>query len=171
MLQVPLQASTLPIVDIGPNTSMILSAGLLDFNLDVPITDSQTIGISAFGAGLLYSAALRSTYRLGKLENGLTYGWTIGAGLGLGIGVGGGGFFGPWIQPALAVTLPLLGAESPAKLRASMGPLLMPSLYSASSPFPWQSLIWPNLELAFKVTPSNELTLGGNAIIGWRGFW
>jgi hypothetical protein len=66
---------------------------------------------------------------------------------------------------------------SNAILRGTLGPLFYSENASAFSPgapgMHYDTVInswaiWPNLELAYRLNPSDEITLGGNAIVGGR---
>lgn len=160
------EASTLPRVDFEARQVMV-SVGLPDASVDVALSDRLSLGASAFALGVdnLFPAA-RATYRLADGPGGLVVGVTLSAGLipnvmrSASVPL----MYQSYVQPAANVTLPLGGAQSPVRLRATLGPLwydLQPSWY----------VFIPNVELGIKVAAQQELTLGGNSLIGWRGLF
>jgi hypothetical protein len=162
------QASTLPKVDFKAGQH-IVAAGLLDANYDYAVTDHWSLGVSSAGLLLIpiVPIAARSTLKLLQTD-WLTAGLTVSAGITPNA-------WGPrpwyelpepvsyWVQPALNATLG--AADAPVKLRLTVGPLFMNGGLGPS-PVWW---FWPNAEVAFRLTERHELTLGGNALVGWRG--
>lgn len=166
LLLVPMaaEASTLPRVDFAANQVMV-SVGFPDASVDVALGDRLSLGASAFTFGMdnLFPAA-RATYRLAEGPGGLSVGATLSLGLipnfmrGSGVPL----TYQPYFQPAANVTLPLGGSDSPVRLRGTLGPVWID--------FSPNLTVWaPNLELGIALAPRQELTLGGNSLIGWRG--
>jgi hypothetical protein len=167
-LALPARASTLPKVDFSAGQH-IVAAGLLDANYDYAVTDHLSFGVSSAGLLLIpiVPIAARSTLKLLQTD-WLTAGLTVSAGITPNA-------WGPkpwyelqepvsyWVQPALNATLGAV--DAPVKLRLTVGPLFMNNGF-APSPVWW---FWPNAEVAFRLTERHELTLGGNALVGWRG--
>lgn len=155
----PATASTLPKVDFEEGKSY-LAIGILDANLDYAVSDRLSIGVT--GTYLVAPFAARATLQLGKLANGLVYGITLSAGV-LNQNdiwfVPGRNPYGLWTQPAFNVSLPF-GETNAWTLRGTIGPAFSQSgtiLYAL-----------PNVELAYRIDRTSEVTLGGNSIAGWR---
>ncbi len=159
----PVAASTLPRVDFqGGKTAVAI--GLLDANLDYAFSDRVSLGVSG---SLLSPVTGRATVRLGAVPNGGSYGMTFSAGLTPNVwgSVSGPTTYSVWMQPALNVAVPLGSPTSDWTLRGTVGPLLF-GMSIAAVP---SMLFWPNLELAYRLDGANEVTLGGNGLVGWRG--
>lgn len=169
----PATASTIPSLDFRQGQTTV-SLGLADLSIDHALTDRLSIGFSGayvLPAHLLLvpgsTVAIRATYHLLRLYN-------LDLGLMVSTGYGAFRFPGPgfldqpgkvWWQPAFNVAI-----ASPAPFehwtpRLTLGPILWmeqpPSGFST-----WFFL--PNVELGYRLDPANELTLGGNSLIGWR---
>jgi hypothetical protein len=81
-----------------------------------------------------------------------------------------------FVQPALVASwnFPLFGFDS--ALRGSLGPVIslggvgtsVGSGAGGGADFGVAAWLWPNLEFAVRVTRQQEVTLGGNSVIGWR---
>lgn len=160
------QASTLPKVDFNAGQHTV-ALGVLDANYDYAVSDHVSLGLSS--AGLLVPLAARTTVKVLQTDL-VTAGVTLSGGITPNM-------WGPapwytlsqpvsyWAQPALNVTV---GAPDAAvKLRMTVGPLFVNGGL-ASSPVMW---FWPNAEVAFRLSPAHELTIGGNALVGWRGVY
>jgi hypothetical protein len=165
-------ASTMPLVDFRPH-AITFAAGLADVSLDVGVSDSLSVGGTAIAIPMLaiYTGAVRATYRL-----------TGGAGQpSLGLSVAGGyapSFFTStdawWVQPALVGALPI--GRSGVTVRASLGPMLYRHTYTTWMMFAnntpsttLSAMLVPNAEVAWSLGANQELTLGGNGLLGWRG--
>lgn len=142
-------------------------AGLLDAGVEVALTDRWSVGASGFYLGVLNGADIDTAYRvLGSAD---------GPSLGLGVSAGYGelnvlGTSKTWfMQPAAIASLPL----GPLRLGALFGPVIhtvQPYVTDPGTIFVNWNWI-PNLELAYRLDRSNEITLGGNGLIGWRGIY
>lgn len=168
-LAMPVQASTLPKVDFAAGQH-IVAAGLLDANYDYAFTDYLSAGVSSTGLLLLPIVPIAARATLSLVKTGwLTAGITVSAGTAANT-------WGPkpwyelpapvsyWAQPALNLTLGAV--DAPVKGRITVGPLLWMNGYVGPTPIFW---FWPNAEVAFRLSPAHELTIGGNALVGWRG--
>jgi hypothetical protein len=186
MFPMAANASTLPRVDFQKG-DRILAGGLLDVNFDYALTDRLSLGVSLIPSPSTsiswydpvlspMSVAVRSTFRIGELF-GASVGVTLGGGAFMVIpevsGVGGQPllpgtpFFrfetAAFIQPALDVALPLGSGDDHWTLRATLGPsFVLDPDHRKIIP------LWPNIELARSFGPHGELTLLGNALVGWR---
>lgn len=158
-------ASTLPRVDFQAHQVMI-AIGFPDASVDVALSDRLSLGASAVALGVdnLFPA-VRATYRLAEGPGGFAFGATLSAGLIPNFMRGSMTplMYQSYVQPAANVTLPLGGSESPVRLRATLGPIFNDGVLSL--------MPLPNLELGIKLAPQQELTLGGNSLIGWRGLF
>ncbi|MNX72827.1 hypothetical protein D3C86_1041970 [compost metagenome] len=169
----PAEASTLPRVDFRSEQTLLAIGLPGDLSLDRTFSDRLSLGVTTFIAGSAgptgpMAIGVRGTYRLGEAAKGLTYGLTVSG------GVYPPHFFNPsspdlisktpeyWVQPALVASLPL---SDVLVLRGTVGPLLFTMSHHAGIP----AWLWPNLELAARIAPGQELTLGGNSLVGWRG--
>lgn len=187
----PVSASTLPRVDFH-HGDRVLAVGFLDLSFDHAVTERLSLGATLNpGIGRYqwfdpilspFAAAVRSTYRLGEAPNGLSYGVTLSSGivmafpytmcgpgcrpydLSLGLPFLLKGQYRAFLQPAFNVTKAVGEFLS---VRATLGPVLL--LNGAVGFEPVLVPVWPNLEIAFKVSSRSEVTLLGNSIIGWRG--
>lgn len=169
-------ASTLPTMDVQKGQS-IFSIGLADANLDYALTDELSVGLSGayvssgippYTLGLSgYGGAVRATLRLGRLYN-LDFGATISSGYVAATypgpaGTGGSSLF--WWQPALNVALSPRPPFERWTTRVTLGPLL-PFDSRAFEASKWVPM--PNVELGYRLDAANEVTLGGNSLVGWR---
>ena len=182
LMATPCEASTLPPVDFEASR-VILSAGTLwherivDASLDVALSERVSLGLSLIGNPLarpdkpatLHVGAIRSTYRLHGAPDAFSYGLTLSAGTYL--DKPGGWFMNPrtsehfpWAQLAFNLALPL---GDWGVFRGTLGPVFVGEAATRSLFAPW---LWavPNAELALRVWPPHELTLGGNSLVGWR---
>lgn len=149
-----------------------MAAGLLDANFDMLLGEGLSAGLSFTmqPTGQLLSA-LRGTYRLAGSE---TDGWAIGLTGSAGQGPQTNfdlsitawspnrGFY--WLQPAAVGALYFF--EQRLILRATVGPAF---LFNQDLELMEGSIV-PNVELAYRLTPMHEVTLGGNALVGLRMF-
>jgi hypothetical protein len=176
-------ASTLPRVDFKEG-DRIVAGGLLDVNFDYALTDKLSLGASLIPSTRTYawydpilspvSVALRSTYRLGVFS-GAVVGLTLSGGAYEVIPANmssqallpGTPFFhmdtAIFVQPALNVALPLGAGEGHWTVRATLGPSFILDPQNQNF-FP----LWPNIEMARSFGDHGELTLLGNALVGWR---
>jgi hypothetical protein len=85
---------------------------------------------------------------------------------------------GPWGQVALTASWPVLGPGSPFVLRGMVGPALGNAVFAgpmatALGAVPRENrlslALIPNAELAFRLHPRHEITLGGFGYLGYRG--
>jgi hypothetical protein len=85
---------------------------------------------------------------------------------------------GPWGQVALTASWPVLGPRSPIALRGMVGPALGNAVFAgpmatALGAVPRENrlslALLPNAELAFRLHPRHEITLGGFGYLGYRG--
>ena len=171
LLVSPATASTIPSMDIKQGQTTV-SLGLADLSIDRALSDRLSIGFSGayvLPAHLLLvpgsTVAIRTTYHLLRL-------YDLDLGLMVSAGYGAFRFPGPvfldrpgkyWWQPALNVAI-----ASPAPFeqwtpRITLGPILWMEL-PPSGFTTWFFL--PNVELGYRLDPANELTLGGNSLIG-----
>lgn len=173
LLVSPATASTIPSMDIKQGQTMV-SLGLADLSIDHALTDRLSIGFSGayvLPAHLLLvpgsTAALRATVHLLQLYN-LDLGVMVSAGYGA-FRLPGPDFLDQpgkfWWQPAFNVAIASPAPFGQWTTRLTLGPILWmeqpPSGFST-----WFFL--PNVELGYRLDPANELTLGGNSLIGWR---
>ena len=164
MMTEPAYASTLPRVDFHKGETMV-AVGLPDLSLDYALTDHLSLGATWVSMGLpAYGfGAIRGTYRIGRVPWGGEYGLTAAVGLESNYPATPTTplSYQSWGQIALDASLPLTRRFT---IRATVGPILWGSytLY-------WYAV--PNLELAYELNSRNELTLGGNSLIGWRGIF
>lgn len=159
-------ASTLPPLEFRAN-QVILGLGVLDANLDYAVSDRLSLGVC--GSFNVAPLAGRASYRLGEAA-GLSYGVTLSAGINNMWGSPGALAVSTWFQPAAIVALRLGGAESRMTLRGTIGPLFLATgsgNYATSGALAF----WPNLELTYRLNVGQEVTLGGNSLVGWRGTW
>lgn len=182
------QASTLPRVDFQPGERTV-AVGILDANVDWAVLDRLSIGASfiplpssiAWYDPILspMSAALRATYRLGELA-GYPVGVTLSTGI-VNVLVGPNcpcGLPNPFpalplmrwnsyvgfVQPAANITVPFKApGQAGWTMRATLGPIFGYTPQSTNF-LP----LWPNLEFAYSWGERTELTLLGNALVGWR---
>lgn len=173
----PAQASTLPPLHTAPQ-HVTVSIGVFDANVDVGLSDHWSVGVTSLSTPTLTGGpetspllgfmvlGLRSTYRIAGAPDTLSYGVTFS-----------GGIFGPqymgWLQPAFNAALPLGDVVT---LRGTVGPIIQVPLGANTSPVAPlyvqnNNWFWPNLELGIRLQPQHELTLGGNSLVGWRGYF
>lgn len=170
----PATASTIPSLDFRQGQTTI-ALGLADMSLDYALTDRLSFGLSSayvLPAYLLMvpgaTGAGRTTYKLTRLYN-LDVGVMLSAGYGA-FRFPGANFAsesaGWWWQPAINVALVNRPPYERWTPRVTLGPVLwfgrLPEAFNA-----WLPL--PNLELGYRLDRNNEVTLGGNSLIGWRG--
>jgi hypothetical protein len=164
VMTAPAFASTLPRVDFKQG-QLAVAAGAFDANVDYAVLNNLSIGVSGTFPWSLMLGAGRLTYRIGEVgpvSYGLSLsGGTIRPGL-VNLQRPEDGDMGYWVQPALNLAVPL--GSLPLTLRATVGPVWVNQTLTKLN-----GDIIPNAELAWRLNPSNELTLGGNALIGWRG--
>lgn len=180
MMAAPAAGSTIPKLDFQKGQTM-LALGVVDANIDYALTENISIGASGiflngypqltwglytFGVG-----AIRATARLAETPNRASLGVTISAGQ-----VSGHPFnrtsksemlivLSPtsgWLQPALNASIPI----DRFTIRATVGPIFGAELEQGTTGI---FMVWPNLEVAYQLLAGQELTLGGNSILGWRG--
>ena len=169
----PAMASTIPSLDFRQGQTMV-SLGLADLSIDHALSDRLSIGLSGayvLPAHLLLvpgsTAAIRATSPLLRLYN-VELGLMVSAGYGA-FSFPGPAFLGQsgkyWWQPAFNVAIASRAPFEKWTSRITLGPLLWmeqpPPGFSA-----WFFL--PNIELGYRLDPANELTIGGNSLIGWR---
>lgn len=187
----PAAASTLPDVSLR-GKKLAVTAGFADVGVDYAVTDRLQVGVGGEFTLITASYYARATYRLWDDTILGDIGLHLAGGNWLPVLSksyhGQFVFFGPVIARRLG---------SFAVLRASYGPYLTndfnlvfppgggwgangqyPTAAPTSrswglgidfpSPSAWGYFL-PNLELAFPIGSDHELTLGGNAILGWRG--
>jgi hypothetical protein len=159
----------------------MLALGVVDANLDYALTDTFSLGASGifmngrpdltwglytFGVG-----AIRATVRLLEIPEMVSVGFTVSAGE-----ISGHPYIRKptssmpmvrtpiheWMQPALNVSVPFHRVTA----RATVGPIFGADLEDGTSGI---FMVWPNLELAYSLGSGQELTLGGNSLLGWRG--
>jgi hypothetical protein len=135
-----------------------MALGILDATYDVALSDQLQVGasISGFGGFGLSALTGRATYRLMEVAPQVPLGITAGAGFGLG------GLVlsaGPTVRTPLPI--PLQKGQS-VILRAAVDLVYAPGL-GALGFYPQ-----PAVELAWRYSKSEEWTLGGNSLIGWR---
>lgn len=171
----PATASTIPSMDFQQGQTMV-AIGLADVNLDYALTDGLSIGIS--GAYVLPAALLflhSGTVGAARVTKHLTRIYNLDVGMTLSVGYGAFTFPGPdfsnrwakwWWQPALNVALINASPFERWTPRITLGPILWLGQQPAGSN-QWFPL--PNIELGYRFDQRNELTLGGNSLIGWRG--
>jgi hypothetical protein len=176
LLARPAVASTVPPMNVPASRGVLALGALLDISVDYAMTDRWTLGFS--GRTFLFAlAAVRSSYSLGEGPWHTQLGLTCSAGIfGVPPQLPGGilpSLQGSFIQPALALAIPVwLGC--PMWFRATLGPtFIQESDVGGELPsgFPRESfglLFLPNLELAFPLGDEDELTIGGNSLVGWR---
>jgi hypothetical protein len=172
-LAAPAAASTMPLADFEPGVTVAI--GVPDANVDVALGDRLSVGLTGYAVPLgdgwpFVSGGARATYRL--------LGGPQQPSLGLSVSGGYAPAFlfdknVPWGQLALTAALPF--GRTGWTLRGSLGPMLYRHTYTTmmlfAQNFPTtetQVLLVPNLELAGVIGPGQELTLGGNSLIGWR---
>lgn len=176
----PAKASTLPPLDFHQGQK-IIALGVVDGNFDWALTDNLSVGGSliwmnghpeltwglyTFGVG-----ALRSTYRIFGAPGSTSFGLTVSVGQVSGHPL----IWNPnpndemprvlsptrnWFQPALNISVPV-GSIS---FRGTIGPIFGADLPPGIGIWDF----WPNFELAYQINSGNELTLGGNSVVGWR---
>lgn len=165
----PAEASMVPPVDLEAGRGA-LTVGLATVAYDHALSDRLSLGLAATGVHLIflagYGAAARGTYRLGSLPGDGMYGLTLSGGY-MAISSIGPAQSGVFVQPALNFAWPFAYGN----LRATIGPML---LFGRVSPtigpvqtFDFQPLV-PNMELAFRISDRDEVTLGGYGLLGWR---
>lgn len=170
-------ASTLPRVDLEGGR-LSFAAGLAptwaDLCVDYGLNSRLSFGFSLMqgflpnipGGLSPYVTAARLTWNMGTQPWGLAYGATLSAvrlHKNTGNPAPGAPEFSYYAQPALNVTWAPGGFGGPWAVRATLGPMIGRDL-TATALIPW-----PNLEVSYRLSPVNELTLGGNSLIGWRG--
>jgi hypothetical protein len=163
-------ASTIPVLDPGRVT---LAGGLADIGVDYRLDDRWQLGASA-AVNLSPAVAVRSTYRHTEgvglvLSTGVSSNFMLGVRVPPGMPVP--NWFSAWVQPALEVAVPI--PQTPLTLRATMGPRLDYAFLNDTTwnlHQPWSVAMVPNAELGLQL-PWGELTLGGNALAGWRARW
>lgn len=182
MMTAPAAGSTLPKVDFKQGQTM-LALGVVDANIDYALTETISIGASGiflngypqltwglytFGVG-----AIRATARFVETPNRASLGVTVSAGQ-----ISGHPFIRSsksemplvlsptrgWFQPALNASIPI----DRFTIRATLGPVFGADLEQGTTGI---FVVWPNLEVAYRLLPGQELTLGGNSILGWRGIF
>lgn len=172
----PAAASTLPPLDYRAGQTVV-AIGFPDLNVDHALSDRLAAGLTVLyippiiewspartqpdgtvipaSRPFWLAAGPRVTYRLAGEADGTALGVSTTAGI-----------LGPqwnwWVQPSLVGSLSLWGV---VRLRGSLGPVITSSFLAN----PWGFGLWPNAEMAIRVLPDHELTLGGNALVGWRG--
>lgn len=160
----PAFASTLPRVDLHQG-QVAVAVGLADANVDYALLDTLSIGLSGALPWSVLLKAARATWRIGQLgpvAYGLTLsGGTIAPGL-VNTAKPEDALTGYWVQPALNVAVPL--GPTPLTLRATLGPTWVNQTLMHQN-----GDLVPNAELAWRLNDAHEITLGGNALIGWRG--
>jgi hypothetical protein len=177
----PARASTIPDAGLRAH-ELAVTAGILDASVDWAVLDRLQIGAGGYGSLVGAGTYGRLTYRL--LED-----TPLGD---VGFHVAGGSFSGilAKVEPGLFVFAgPVLARPVGDRvvIRASLGLIATNShavTYAPGSmPLSGNVLArsWglglddyvslpfiPNLEVAFRLGGHHELTLGGNAIVGWR---
>lgn len=163
----PAAASTLPPLPQKAGQSTV-SLGVPDANYDYAFTDSLSVGVSALyfppgfaSPGLV--AAPRLSYRFFGSDDDFALGATLSAGYFENVGYG---TQTPsrmlWVQPAINASIAL---GPVVRVRCTLGPALLENTDFTNG----MVLPLPNVEVAFKLHPQHELTLGGNSLVGWRG--
>lgn len=176
-LAAPAQASTLPEPGLRAGQTA-LALGLIDGSVDHGITDRLQLGAGGYFTVFGMAAYGRATWRVfddtplgdiglhvagGKYNPGLAKGTE---GLFVFAGPVLAKQFAGWIT--LRASLGLMATDANGLTYMSSGPA------TPNSPRSWglggdvAPPVVPNIELAFKLGGNNELTLGGNALIGWR---
>lgn len=182
MIAAPAAGSTIPKADFKQGQTM-LALGIVDANIDYALTENISIGASGiflngypqltwglytFGVG-----AIRATARLVEIPNRASLGVTLSAGQ-----ISGHPFIRSsksemplvlsptrgWLQPALNASIPI----DRLTIRATVGPIFGAELEQGTTGL---FVVWPNLEVAYQLFAGQELTLGGNSILGWRGIF
>jgi hypothetical protein len=176
----PAMGSTIPKVDFKRGQTM-LALGAVDANLDYALTENISIGASgifmhgypqlSWGLYTFGVGAIRATARLVEIPGRASLGFTFSAGQ-----ISGHPFIRSsdsntplvlsptrgWLQPALNASIPL----DRFTLRATIGPVFGADIEQGTTGI---FAVWPNLEVAYQLQEGQELTLGGNSIVGWRG--
>jgi hypothetical protein len=153
----PAAASTLPELTLKKGQTN-LALGILDATYDMALSDQLQVGASIGGwkPGNAFGLSGRATYRLMDVAPQVPLGITASAGFGLS------GLFvsaGPTLRAPLPIVLP---KGQSVILRAAAEVVYVPTV-GVSTLYPW-----PMVELAWRYSKSEEWTLGGNSIIGWR---
>jgi hypothetical protein len=173
---IPATASTLPSLDFQKGQT-IVAGGLADANFDYALTDRLSVGLSGayVSAGIPpYSLGLSGTVGAIRVTYHVThiYNLEVGASISGGYsslsypGPGGRGqSAGYWWQPVLNLALRHRAPFEQWATRFTLGPLL-PIAQQAFVVSKW--LLIPNFELGYRLDPTNEVTIGGNSLIGWR---
>lgn len=157
-------ASTLPPLQVERGRAC-LSLGLADVNLDLAVLPGMVAGFSFVMTSKIVGVAGRSTFVLG------TDGWGFPYGCSFALGYGPAGPFSgstSWAQPAWVHGLQLAPSW---RLRYSLGPMFFVSQRTVGTDTLVEVQLWPvlpNAEIVYALGRWQELTLGGNAIIGWR---
>lgn len=163
-------ASTIPPIDTDKPQGTV-AVGLLDLSADLGFAKNQAVGFT-IALEPLRVLALRYSSRLGTWR-GVSYGLLLSLGAG---GIPSSVDYPPypdplrqfyWLQPALNISVPIWPNEEPViVLRGTLGPAF---LFNESLS-PQQAWLVPSVELAYQLTPWSEITIGGNSLIGWRGY-
>lgn len=170
----PARASTIPPVNLN-QSEVAITAGIYDLGVDFGLTDHLSFGVSSVAPfdshGLL---AFRVLYLPLGVQRNLNFGLMASFGT-----APSAGFFRPyngddatfpvthtgWFQPALGFIASLY--PLPVSIRATVGPVFPEPQVPPYLPS-FLKYAWPNVEVAYRFNEFNELTLGGNAIVGWR---
>ena len=178
LIATPAHASAMPPVDLAGG-QVALTVGFPGVGVDAAL-GRLVLGASAMGLlvppyGLGYGFVGRATWRLSGLpEREPCFGLALlggNAGLGTLPGAAAGSTWEGWFcQPGLVVSWPVARGVT---LRAMGGPLLFTGVVGRSAAVAGGTGVVPfvpNLELAFRLAPGQELTIGGLPnLIGWRG--
>lgn len=164
----PAAASTLQRVDFAPHQSSF-AIGLMDVNFDTAVGDRLSLGASLGWAILGVNAAVRSTWRTGGDSDAFATGWGFNLGYSTLSAYGTG--HAVWLQPAWLMSSRL--GSSNLFFRASLGPALWFQISTDETGTNITPVfeVLPNVELAYRISPNGELTLGGNSLLGFRAIF
>lgn len=182
----PCEASTLSPVDFQAR-NLRVALGVFDASVDYALFDRLSLGAYVIyqvdqAPDLAHAVverewALRSTCRLWEHPTGVQLGITLSGGqtseakLMLATGTPTAPqdayFYFPWFQPALNLTLPM--GIPHLRGRVMVGPFFGRPFMTSYFPMLALQLLWPNIELAYRIADHHEITLGGNSLLGWRG--
>ncbi|MEB3299500.1 MAG: hypothetical protein VKO21_08455 [Candidatus Sericytochromatia bacterium] len=181
----PAQCSTLPVTDFRRDQTLV-AAGLYTLALDRALDDDTTVGAAV--SPLLGVAGLRWTRRVAGEADAPSLGFSVHLGTtppdftGIprteaygsvlapqtGLGYRTDTYTG-WtavVQPQLVASLPV----GPLRLRVAVGPAALVSSLSHLGGLKYRGdlLLVINPELALRILPHAELTLGGQGLVGLR---
>ena len=169
----PAQASTLP--DPGlPAGKVALTVGIADAGLEYGLTEQLQIGAGGAGNLIGVGGYGRATWAFLKGSPAGDLGLHVAAGYFQPLLLKGRPGLFVFVGPAIAKTWGWFTLRGTLSVPINNTTDLVDPVTGASTPS-WgiggavgALPLIPNLELAFKLSGENELTLGGNAIIGWR---